>query len=212
VEDYREINRKAYNMLAKEYRLRINRDKKKDNVLLKPFFDYLKGTFHSPIRVMDIGCGNGLNLKMFIKEGFISVGIDISESMTNLAHEISPKSIVIRQDFLDSTIESESFEGVLSKASIHLFKKDDALYALDKIHTSLVKKGMLFIATTVSDESKEGLYHKKDYQEKILRFRKFWTPAELEEAILEVGFKIKKKFTNYEKDWDKNWFNILAVK
>ena len=199
-------------MLAEEYRLRVSEDRDKDKLLLKPFFDYLKQNFVEPIRVLDFGCGNGLNLNMFVENNFISVGVDISEAMTAIAREVSPKSIILTQDFLNCSFETETFEGVLSKASIHLFKKEDAIFALDKIFSLLVPNGMLFIATTASDNSNEGLYHKRDYKTKSMRFRKFWRPEELEEVILQVGFKIHEKFRNYETDRNKNWFNILAIK
>jgi hypothetical protein len=75
-----------------------------------------------------------------------------------------------------------------------------------------VPNGIFYIATTVSAKSEEGFFRKQDYQTELSRYRKFWTPEELEEEIRLIGFNISQTFYNNEEGWNKQWFNIIAKK
>lgn len=210
--NYIEQNKLAYDSLAKEYQKRIEADRIKDDLLLQPFYSEIEKTFSGFIRVLDLGCGNGLNLDMFSKKGFYTVGVDISTEMLKVARQTSPKTILLNENFLETSLCSENFEAIMAKASIHNFKKEDALNALNRVFEILVPNGVFFTATTVSDKSEEGFFRKKDYNTELPRFRKFWTPEELEKAIKSVGFIITKTFYNNEESWNKKWFNIIAKK
>ena len=83
--NYIEINRTAYDALADGYRARREPDRKKDSVLIRPFVRLLREQFRTGIHILDLGCGNGLNLSMFADEGFTVTGIDLSARRLEVA-------------------------------------------------------------------------------------------------------------------------------
>ncbi len=125
--DYISVNRSAYDRLAAEYRGRADADRVKDASIIAPFVEYLTHRFGLKARILDIGPGNGVNLAMFRERGFQVSGIDISSEMLRVAKELCPAADLRLGDFLATPYASESFQGVFSKASIHLFPKKDAL-------------------------------------------------------------------------------------
>lgn len=213
MKNYIKKNQLSYDAVAHEYKERAFSYLESDEILLRPFFSLIDSKFpKTPCRILDLGCGCGLNLLMFSKKNYISVGIDISRKMLEAARSISPNSILINGDFLSDIFFDESFEAILSKASLHNFSKEDAIVVLNKAFRLLVPGGVFFVATTVSQQSEEGFFKKKDYKSPISRFRKYWTPTELEETIESAGFKISNKYYNDNIIYMKNWYNIIAVK
>ena len=57
-------------------------------------------------------------------------------------------------------------------------------------------------------QNKEGYFEKKDYPDKIMRYRKKWTEKELLETIRRSGFQIVDKIYNTEKDRNKEWISL----
>lgn len=210
--DYVAVNRRAYDLLASEYRKRVPEDRIKDVAILHPFLSYLAGRLQPPIRILDVGCGNGTNLAMFHEAGFLPVGIDISPAMLEVARETCPAAQLVLGDFLTTPLPPRSFQGVFAKASLHLLPKSDALSAMEKAFDLLVDGGMFYVTTTVADDPREGYYEKRDYAHTVVRFRKFWNEAELLDAVAAKGFTIHQQSYNYEVGWNKNWFNVWAVR
>jgi len=209
---YIERNRVAYDLLAVEYEARIAADRDKDERLLLPFYSAIDDSFLEGVRILDLGCGNGLNLAMFSQRGYCTVGIDLSEAMLKVARRTSPNSILLNGNFLETPLYGESFEAVMAKASIHNFTKEDALKALRRVWDLLVSGGVFYVATTESTRSHEGFFRKERYRAALPRYRKFWTPEELEQAVTSVGFAVGQSFRNTEDNWGKTWFNIIARK
>ena len=211
--NYIEINRTAYDSLADEYRARREPDRQKDFLLVRPFVRLLHQRFGtSHIRVLDVGCGNGLNLSMFVDEGMEVTGIDISEKMLSVARETCTTATLIHGDFLAHPFPPECVHGVFAKASIHLFPMSDALRLLAKIHAALVPEGVFYVTTTIDSSPAEGLRKKSDYGGGILRYRRTWSEDELSRAVLDAGFQIVQTSCNQESERGKKWFNIWAQK
>lgn len=209
---YISVNRKAYDSLAEDYRLRANADRVKDVKVIAPFVNYLIAKFGRNIKVLDIGFGNGVNLAMFRELGFNVSGVDISKKLLAVASELCPGAELRLGDFMDTDYQEKSFNGIFSKASIHLYPKDVAIRAIQKAADLLVPGGMFYITTTASDHSSEGYVKKTGYSMDVVRYRKNWTENELIHAVLSAGLEIYKSGYNDEIDWDKRWFNIWAIK
>jgi SAM-dependent methyltransferase len=210
--EYLRVNRRAYNLLAEEYRKRGPADRNKDLALLQPFVTYLAGRFGLNCRVLDIGPGNGINLGMFRAVGFQVVGVDISQEMLKVARENCPEADLYCDDFLAVPLPVSSFQGIFAKAVLHLFPKVDALTAFRKVFHMLVDDGMFYVTTTVAAVSAEGYFRKDDYPDRPLRFRRFWTPEELLGAVGNAGFSVYQVGQNVESDRDKHWYSVWAIK
>jgi len=209
---YIDVNRRAYDVLATEYKARMAADVAKDREIVRPFSEYLQQTFGVGARVLDLGCGNGLNVRMLSDAGFQTTGIDLSPEMVRIARSTCPFERLILGDFLAWDFGGERFDGIFAKASLHLFPKKDATCVIAKAFRLLGPEGMLYIATTVADNSGEGFYAKNDYQQRVTRFRKFWQPAELLKAVRSAGFVVYRSTYNDEHGWNKRWFNVWAVR
>lgn len=211
-QDYISVNRSAYDALAEEYRSRATVDRVKDVPLIAPFVAYLRAKFGSGCHVIDIGPGNGVNLKMLSEAGFSVTGVDISREMLKVSAENCPEAKLYLGDFLAISFEGASFHGVFAKASLHCYPRVNALRAFRKIHAMLVPGGMFYVTTTAQLDSTEGYSSKDDYPGQLVRFRKHWTPSELTEAVVTSEFALYKEGFDFEADWNKRWYNIWALK
>ena len=211
MKEYVKTNQKAYDNLAKEYKQRMQDYVISDRKITAPFIDYLKNHFDK-IRVLEIGPGSGLNLSYFENEGFGTTAIDISKKILRVSKETAPKTKYIFGDFLTFDFGKSKFEGIFTKAFIHLFPKEDAIIVLEKIFDLLEERGAAFIATTIHEKSEEGFFEKSDYNKKMKRYRKKWTESELLEEVIKVGFTIFDKSYNIEPDKNKKWINLIVTK
>lgn len=94
--NYLSQNRATYNSLAAQYESRITSDVLNDLPLVFRFWQQLLQRFADDISLIDLGCGNGLNLAMFARLGAATTGLDVSEAMIEIAQKVSPdrKSVV----------------------------------------------------------------------------------------------------------------------
>ena len=210
--DYLAVNRDAYDALSSEYAARSHEYALRDIFLMAPLLVYLKKAFqYSQVRILDIGPGSGLNMKICQEHGFSVVGVDISPKIVGNLSRSLPSSELILGDFLTADIPG-SFHGVISKASLHLFPKEDGLKYLQKIDALLLPSGMAYISVTASEVSTEGFSQKTDYSGNVVRFKKSWTKSELLLGVWEAGLTVA--FENFEAESTrgKSWLNVYAIK
>jgi SAM-dependent methyltransferase len=212
VQDYLEVNRKAYNLLASTYQRNVPLHRGRVKAILTSFVRYLESNFVSPIRVLDVGCGSGLSLSILAEHQYAVVGIDLSDKMLDIAHKTCPKAVLLRGDFLQTDFCPESFDGMLALSSLHLLPKTDALSALAKVRTLLTEGGIFHLATTLNDRSDEGYYEKTECGISVVRYRKYWARDELVEAILDAGLRIHQEVYDTDAVGKTRWINLLATK
>lgn len=208
MKEYLKTNKRAYDKLAKEYKERLKSYKTSEPIILAPFIKYLKENFKG-VRVLELGPGSGLASSFLNKAGFETTAIDISKNIIKVAREVSPKTNFIHADFLTYDFSDLKFEGIFAKAFIHLFPKEDAIKVLKKIKDLLIKNGVVYIATTLHERSKEGFFEKEDYNKRVKRFRRKWEESDLIITIREVGFEIIKKRYYEEKEKSKKWIDFF---
>jgi SAM-dependent methyltransferase len=161
-------------------------------------------------KVLDLGCGVGLAVSLFMNAGFQAVGLDISPKMVEHAKTRNPSAKFLLEDFLKADFE-DRFDGVFAFAFVHLFPKDVALEAMRKIRRMLNTDGIFYVGTTKSTESREGFAVKKDYEGEYRRYRKLWTKDELEGALADSGFVIL-EVKEYADPFGKVWVDFMARK
>jgi len=215
MKDYSDINKEAFEELAPEYNKRWEIYLKHQEKILTPLQDYLRSTFKGPIKILDTGCGVGLDLYLFSRKNFQTYGIDFSPRMVRYAKKNSPLSKLLVADFLHDDISGGPFHAILMDAFIHLFPQKDTTHLLEKARFLLINDGYLYIATTsqkTRPKEKEGYFMKQDYNKPVERFRRFWTKKELLKIIRQSGFTIKSFYKDYEPVFKKTWMNIIAQK
>ena len=72
-------------------------------------------------RVADLGCGSGVFTELLRRQGFQSVGLDISPKLIELGHRKYPGLELIEGDAENLPFESESLDGVLLSGLVHHF-------------------------------------------------------------------------------------------
>ena len=202
----------TYNALANEYEARMCNYFARDNMLLAPVISYIKSTFVDEIKALDIGPGTGLDLSIMVSNGFDVKGVDISENMAEICMKVAPAADVVVDNFLDIDLGKEVFHAVISKATLHLFKKIDALLVLKKIYDLLMPRGMAYISTTIGNLATEGIFPKMDYRNQLPRYRKTWTRDELVTAVGDIGFIVNEETYDEELELDKSWLNLYLIK
>jgi ubiquinone/menaquinone biosynthesis C-methylase UbiE len=68
--------------------------------------------------VLDVGCGSGYIASILENRGFKVTGIDISETMLDLARENAPRSTFVRMSMRKLDFPKESFDGIACLYSI----------------------------------------------------------------------------------------------
>ncbi len=199
-------NQAAFDALASAYQLRWRTFLGHQETVLRPFEDALRARFERPIRVLDLGCGVGLDAHILFRHGFSLTGLDVSRKMIRFARRNVPRAKFVCGDFLTHRFSSR-FHGVVMDASLHLFPKRDVHFVLEKTRQSLLPGGVGIVCTTKSAVSREGYSAKSDYPGSPKRFRKHWTRAELIRTLARHGFVIGKVFT--DRFAGKAWLNVV---
>jgi SAM-dependent methyltransferase len=214
-EDYLSVNQRTYDDLVEQYAARLTADAPGDTRLMKPFFDLLARQFGSKPRLslLDVGCGNGLNLRMMTEKGHLATGVDLSPKMSDLARSVAPKAEIVVGDFLRTRdLQVEQYHGVFAKAIVHLFPKRESYSFFARVKQVLRPGGVFYVTTTVEETAEDGAFApKRDYRGAPIRYRSRWTPDELKEALERNGFLIKKTSKDEEPARNKIWINFWAV-
>ncbi len=181
-----EDNKEAYDRVAIEYSQRKPVFDENNRRIIGIFIDFLNkryaGRAKREISILDVGVGSGLDLSIFEKEGYQTFGIDISDKMIESARNNSPHSTYYCGDFIPFQFD-RIFSGLYAQAFVHLFPKSEVSKVFEKIYSVVEPQGLIHFSTTIHPESSEGWEEKKDYQQKVERFRKRWTLDELNDFL-----------------------------
>jgi ubiquinone/menaquinone biosynthesis C-methylase UbiE len=80
-------------------------------------------------RVADLGCGSGVFTELLRREGYVSVGIDISPRLIALGRSKYPDLELIEGDAENLPFDSDSLNGVLLSGLVHHFPDPRRLIA-----------------------------------------------------------------------------------
>ncbi len=115
--------------------------------------------------VLDIGCGTGKYLKFLQGNSFKISGIDSSETAVEMTKKIlNDNSLILCKNMFEYEIPLNKYDLVISISTIHHGTKKQVKKVVDRIHSSLVDDGKIFI--TVPDfESSKKWNTFKDHEE-----------------------------------------------
>jgi SAM-dependent methyltransferase len=94
-------------------------------------------------RVADLGCGSGVFTELLRREGYSSIGLDISRKLVEIGRGQYPGLELIEGDAENLPFASESLDGVLLSALVHHFPDPRRLAAEVR---RVLKPGARFVA------------------------------------------------------------------
>ncbi len=101
----------------------------------------------SKIKILELGCGPGANVKFLIKEGFNVYGIDISKTAIQKARskisKIKSKNFIVG-NFKNIPWPDSYFDGVIDNFSLYANELKDIKRTYKEIHRVLKAKGFFF--------------------------------------------------------------------
>ncbi len=101
-------------------------------------------------KILIPGFGYGRNAKPFIDSGFEVVGIEISKTAIQLAHQHLGDDIkVFHGSVGDMPFDQDSYDGVFCHALIHLLQSDQRKHLLTNCNAQ-TKSGGLLVFTTIT--------------------------------------------------------------
>ena len=153
-------------------------------------------------RVLDLGCGTGLELEKYflLCPSARVTGIDLSEAMLNaLKKKFTDKDItLIVGSYFDVPLGENVFDAAVSVERLHHFTKDEKIPLYKKLHTALRANGYLILTDYFAATDDEEQMHRNNLNalkaEQGIRDDEFYhydTPLTVQhetEALLEAGF------------------------
>ena len=153
-------------------------------------------------RVLDLGCGTGLELEKYFPlcPSARVTGIDLSEAMLNaLKKKFTDKDItLIVGSYFDVPLGENVFDAAVSVESLHHFTKDEKIPLYKKLHTALRANGYLILTDYFAATDDEEQTHRNNLNELKAEqgicddeFYHYDTPLTVQhetEALLEAGF------------------------
>ncbi len=107
-----------------------------------------------PLRILDLGCGPGRDLKRFTELGHLATGLDGSAQFVRMARDHSGCE-VWQQDFIDLQLPQAAFDGVFANASLFHVPSAALPDVLRRLHAALKPGGVLFSSNPRGD-NREG--------------------------------------------------------
>jgi len=132
----------------------------------KPFVDVLDGK-----RVLDLGCGPGVDTTVLVEDGFDVVGFDITRPFLDaasdrLGHGEHPgRSAFVRGDMRTLPFQPDSFDGIWASGSFHHVPREQAGPTVAECRRILRSDGTLFLSAKRQPTGSEtGARHFEYYE------------------------------------------------
>lgn len=161
-------------------------------------------------RLLDLGCGTGLELEEYFSlNPFAAVtGIDLSQGMLSaLKKKFANKNItLILGSYFDVPFGENVFDAAVSVESLHHFTKEEKIPLYAKLFSALKENGYFILTDYFSMSEDEELRHRRNLE--VLKAEQgitdglyhYDTPLTVEnetEALLEAGFASVEVLNNW---------------
>ena len=173
-------------------------------------------------RILDLGCGTGLELEEYfsLNPGAVVTGIDLSEAMLNVLKAKFPekKMTLIQASYFDVPLGNGLYDAAVSVESVHHFPAAMKASLYEKLHLALAEKGF-FVLTDYfaeSEEAEEECFQnfealKKEQGLADDVFYHYDTPLTVEhetDVLRHAGFRD----VRIMKQWSESTYTVLAYK
>jgi len=122
----------------------------------------VKGRYQNDDEILDVGCGNGRNLKWFYNNGFTIYGIDLNDKRLENAkdHFSDQKEHFSIQNIKSLDFEDKIFDHIICIAILHFAEsEDDFIAMLSELLRVLKPDGTIFIRTATIESLEEKVVH-----------------------------------------------------
>lgn len=195
MEDITGLTINTYNEIAEQYTQDFFNNEE-DKKFVNEFVKYLNGN-----KILDMGCGCGNLTKEFIKDGYDTVGIDLSKKMIEIARKKVPNTRFEIQDIRKTNFEDETFDGLFVSRSLIHIKSEEIQKTLQEFYRILKNNGVVGIIVRVTEEPFEQI-EKEVYNPNLDIFFKYFSEKELQEELIKAKFFIEYSNIENVKDLD----------
>ena len=176
--NYKALVRSGYNSCAAAYHLARSAEATSE-------LDVLLNRLVNGASVLDIGCGAGVPVARALSERFNVTGVDISDSMIELAKANVPAGRFIRADIMSVAFEPSVFDAATAFYSIFHLPRSEHQALFRRIHRWLGAGGYLLCILPRYDE--------ETFLDEFFGSTMYWSSYALEDyerQLTGVGFDI----------------------
>ena len=152
---------------------------------LVPFLELLK----PKSRVLDLGCGSGMDLFYLNRAGLEVVGLDASPKLVEMARAQNPGAEILEKNFLFLNLKEGDWDGIWANGSLHHYDPEMVQRVVATAFKGLKTGGILGIVIF------EGMESFEDRESDLLgpgRFIRPFTEKAICSMLEQTGFKILK--------------------
>lgn len=161
-----------------------------DDGFLSEWIDHLK----QAKRIVDLGCGNGVNTLFLREQGVSTIACDFSEPALELLTKLIPDANVLLFDMTDGLpFMSNNIDVIIADLSLHYFSTEETTAIMKEIHRVLAPNGLFLCRVNALDEAMSFSGYKeieRDYYEMDGCKKRYFTVESLTRFM--DGFEINK--------------------
>ena len=132
-----------------------------------PFTAAMLPTFDG-CRVLDLGCGTGLELEYYFRTNPSAkvTGIDLSKGMlSEVRRKLGNRDIeLIVGSYFDVPLGDEIYDAAVSVESLHHFTKEEKVGLYTRLHRAIADGGYFILTDYFSLSQEEESMHRQDYE------------------------------------------------
>ncbi len=168
---------------SRAHQLALTELKNKDSSELLPFLQGLA----PGSRILDLGCGAGLDLQWMRKAGFRAIGLEGSPARARTTRELDPEVELIEKNMLFYTPAEGEWDGVWACRSLHHFPPDATQRVVASLFRGLRRGGVLGI---VVFEGQGWVEDRGAELERPSRHIHLWSERALSSMVEQSGFRV----------------------
>jgi len=191
----------VYNQIAQAYADEFS----KPSSHVKEFLELLPPTG----KLLDVGCGNGIDSNFLASKGYDVVGIDLSEGMLKIARSKYPEIDFRLEDMRSLNFSKNQFEGIVASCSLIHISKKDVPKTLRQFAKFLKPKGAIYIQ--LQSGKSEEVFIDEPFKPDERLFLNIISAAEIKKLLTDAGFEIIHQFQREAKSKEELDYTKLYV-
>lgn len=139
-------------------------------------------------KILDIGCGVGVDSSYVKSKGYIPTGIDISKKMLEIAKKNNPQLDFRLSDMRKLNFKNDSYNGIIVSYSLIHIPKNEVPKVISNFYKILKKNGIIYLGLQ-SGKSRE-VFIDEPFKHGENLFLNIMSLKEIKEILEKEGFRI----------------------